>query len=255
GEAALVADGGIEPAIVEDLFQIVEHLGAHAERLTEGPRSKGHDHELLEVEVVVGVLAAVEDIHERHGQVLGVAAAQVAVQRQLDRHGGRMGYGQGNAQHRVGAELVLVGSAVDLDQGAVDVRLFPRVEAVQGRSDFLVDVPDGLLDAATQVARLVSVPEFQRFVRAGAGTAGDGRPPQGAVGKDDFHFQGGVATAIENLTTQDTFNRHGLLAGLAPDPDFSLECGGVTPLWFLLEEEKPKRRYTAALQENKKRNK
>ena len=57
----------------------------------EGRRADGHDHELLEVDVVVGVLAAVEDVHHRHGQDLGVGAAEVAVERQADRRRRRRG--------------------------------------------------------------------------------------------------------------------------------------------------------------------
>ena len=35
GEAALVADGGAQVAVVQHLLEAVEHLGAHAQRLAE----------------------------------------------------------------------------------------------------------------------------------------------------------------------------------------------------------------------------
>ena len=41
-----------------------------------------HDHELLEVDAVVGVRAAVQDVHHRHGQHVRAVAAEVAVERQ-----------------------------------------------------------------------------------------------------------------------------------------------------------------------------
>ena len=46
----------------------MERLGAVAQRLGETRRANRHDHELLEVDVVVGVLAAVDDVHHRHRQ-------------------------------------------------------------------------------------------------------------------------------------------------------------------------------------------
>ena len=56
----------------------MENLGPHAQRLPEGGRAQGHDHEFLEVDGVVGVLAAIDDVHHRHGQGTAVRAAEVA---------------------------------------------------------------------------------------------------------------------------------------------------------------------------------
>src|SRR5262249_61333773 len=83
-----------------------------AQRLMKGVGAQGHDHELLEIDVVVGVLAAVEDVHLRHRQVAGVGAAEVAVQRQADGGRGGVGDGERGAEDRVGAEFALVGGAV-----------------------------------------------------------------------------------------------------------------------------------------------
>ena len=67
-EAALVADRRREAALVEQRLQRVEDLGAHAQALGEGARARRDDHELLEVDRVVGVGAAVDDVQHRHGQ-------------------------------------------------------------------------------------------------------------------------------------------------------------------------------------------
>ncbi len=56
------------------------------------------NHELLKVDGVVGVLAAIDDVHQRHGQNAGIGAAEVAVQWQLNRIGGGMGHSEGNAE-------------------------------------------------------------------------------------------------------------------------------------------------------------
>ena len=131
GEAALVADGRAEVALVQHLLEVVEHLGPHAQGLAEGLGALGDDHELLEVDGVVGVLAAVDDVHQRHGQVAGVGAAEVAVERQADGVGGGLGDGERDAEGGVRAELGLVGGAVEFDQQAVDGDLVERVHAEQ----------------------------------------------------------------------------------------------------------------------------
>ena len=66
GEAALIAHRGRQVAVGEDLLEGVEHLGAVAQRLAEARRPDRQDHELLDIEAVVGVGAAVHDVHHRH---------------------------------------------------------------------------------------------------------------------------------------------------------------------------------------------
>ena len=44
----------------------MKHLNAHAKRVGESRRPHRDDHEFLEVDAIVGVRAAVEDIHQGH---------------------------------------------------------------------------------------------------------------------------------------------------------------------------------------------
>ena len=80
--------------------------------------------------------AAVEDVHHRHRQQVRVGAADVAEERQAGRLGGGLGDGERDAEDRVGAELGLVGRAVEVDHRLVDEALVVGVEAhrAPGRS-------------------------------------------------------------------------------------------------------------------------
>ena len=79
------------PRLLSEALQRVEHLDAPAQRLGEARRADRHDHELLHVDVVVGMRPAVDDVHHRHGQaaarVLGRGARTAACRRR----GGRLG--------------------------------------------------------------------------------------------------------------------------------------------------------------------
>ena len=81
GEAALVTDGRGHAAGVDDLLEGMERLGTVAKGFTEGRSAHRNDHELLQVEVVVGVSTAVDDVHHRDGHLEGTHAAEVAVER------------------------------------------------------------------------------------------------------------------------------------------------------------------------------
>ena len=86
-EAAFVADRGVVAALLEHAFQGVEYLDAPAQRIGERFRSHRHDHEFLKVHIVVGVSAAVEDVHHRRGQNVGAGAAEITVERQAECRG------------------------------------------------------------------------------------------------------------------------------------------------------------------------
>jgi hypothetical protein len=60
----------------------VEDLGAVAERLAEAWRAERHQHEFLQIDGVVGVRAAVDDVHQGNGQLHLPCAAKIAVKRQ-----------------------------------------------------------------------------------------------------------------------------------------------------------------------------
>ncbi len=105
------------PLPFEHGLEVVEDLGAAAEGLGEALGPEGDDHELLDVDVVVGVRAAVEDVHQGDGQDPGVDAAEVAVERQARGDGGGLGGGEADAEDRVGAELPLVLGAVERRSG------------------------------------------------------------------------------------------------------------------------------------------
>ena len=115
-EAALVADAGRQATLLQHPLQRVVRLDAPAQRLAEARRADRHDHELLEVDVVVGVHAAVQDVHHRHRQHVGVGPADVAVERQLQLGRRGPGHGQRHAEDGVGAEAGLVVGAVEVDQ-------------------------------------------------------------------------------------------------------------------------------------------
>ncbi len=198
GEAALVADGRAEVLLLQHGLETVVDLGADAQRLLEAAGADRHDHELLQVDVVVGVLAAVHDVHHRHRQREGVDAADVLVERQLERGGGGVGGRQRDAEDRVGAELGLVRRAVELDEHAVDEALVGGVEPDDLLGDHVVHVVDGGAHALAEVLTRV-VAQLDRLVLAGGGAGGHVGATDRAGLELDLDLDRGVAAGVEDL--------------------------------------------------------
>jgi hypothetical protein len=202
-EAAFVADGGGVALLLEDAFEGVEDFGAPAEGVGEVFSADGHDHELLEVDVGVCVGAAVEDVHHGRGEEAGVDAAEVAVERELEREGRGAGAGHGDGEDGVGSEPGLVLGAVDGDHGGVDEALVGGVHAGEFGGEDGLYVFNGLEDTFAEVVLLVAVAEFDRFVLAGGGSAGDSGAATDAAFEDDVGFDCGVAAGVQNFTRLD----------------------------------------------------
>ena len=107
-KAALVTHCSRQAPSAQNPAQRVIRLGAPAQRLAEGSGADGHDHELLQVDVVVGVLAAVDDVHHRRRQHMSVRPADVPIQRHSSRRRSGVRSSEGHRQHGVRAEPALV---------------------------------------------------------------------------------------------------------------------------------------------------
>ena len=142
-----------EALLLEHRLERVVDLRAPAQRLGEGGRADRRDHELLDVDVVVGVRAAVEDVHHRDGQHVRVRAAEVAEQRQVGRVGGGPGDRERDAEDGVGAEPGLV-RACRRGRSAPGRRAAARSASKPSSSGPISSrtASDGLLDALAAVA-------------------------------------------------------------------------------------------------------
>ena len=193
---------------MEHLLEVVEHLGAHADALVERSGAYGTDHELLECDRGVRVRTAVDDVHHRNGQRLGVRTADITIEGHAEVVGGGAGHGQRHAEDGVGAQLRLGRGAVEGDHGLVDAHLIGDVHADDGRGDHLVDVLHGVEHAFAQVTALVAVTKFERLVLAGRCAARNGSAAECARYSPYFDLDGRIASRVEDLPCMNLYNLH-----------------------------------------------
>src|SRR5579884_3183035 len=195
-EAALVADERREPAFRELLLQRVIDLDAHLQRLCERVRPGRNEHELLQVDRVVRVRAAVDHVEHGNRQGRRLLAAEVAEQRDGRVGGPCLRRGQRDPEDGVRTEAALVRRPVELDQHAVEVLLVRHVEPADRVRDLTVDVRDGRRDALAAPSAS-AVAQLDRLVDAGGRARRDDRPP--ALPGDDLDLDGRVPAGVEHL--------------------------------------------------------
>ena len=80
GKAALITDRRGKAVCPEQLLQSVENLDTPLQSLAERFGADRHDHEFLQIDAVVSVLAAIDDVHHRNRQTMTAETAQILEQ-------------------------------------------------------------------------------------------------------------------------------------------------------------------------------
>ncbi|MNV57135.1 hypothetical protein D3C71_1494510 [compost metagenome] len=179
----------------------MEDFSAGTQRFFEARSANRQDHEFLYVDVVVGMSAAVHDVHHRNRKLLSVESAQVSVQRHIQINSGSAGYSHGYSQDGVSAQLAFVRRSVQGDHSLVDAQLVKSVHADYFRSDDLVNVLNGSQYAFAQVAGFVVVAELNGFVSA-CGSAGRNDGAAFSAGFQVYvNFYSRVAAGVQYLAS------------------------------------------------------
>ena len=173
------------------------------ERLRERRQPGRDEHELLDVEPVVGVGAAVDHVHQGERERPGIRAAQVAEERDPEVVRGGAGAGEGHAEDRVGAQRLLLGRAVELAERAVDQGLVGRVHALDLGGDHALHVAHGLQHPLAAEAPPVVVAKLEGLGAPGRGARRHRRAALGAAVQVHLHLEGGIPAGIENLAGVD----------------------------------------------------
>src|SRR6266850_4344958 len=147
----------------------MKYLRANTQALAKTIRANWHNHELLEVDVIVGVRSAVDDVHHRHRQRACIWSTEIFVERDLKVIRRRACGRKGDRQQRICPQLGLCGTAIERDEHTVDLRLIQRIHTRYLRSDNLVYVMEGFQDAFTGITFLIIVTQFDSLMLTGGG--------------------------------------------------------------------------------------
>lgn len=201
----LVAHIGVVARILERALQRVEDLGAHAQSLGEVQRAYGCDHKFLEVDWIVRMHPAIQDVHHRHRQQRGTGPADIAVKRLMVVRGRGLGRGERNPEDGVGAKPFLVLRAVELAKPLIDAALVAGIKARERLADLAIDRLDRLAHPLAAIA-LAAIAQFVSLMCAGRGPRRHGGAAEGTTRQHHVDLDGRVAAAVENFPADDGRN-------------------------------------------------
>ena len=186
---------------MQNLFQRMVNLGAPTQAFGEALGPHGHNHEFLEVDIVVGMHAAVEDIHHRSGQQMRIRATHIAIQRQFAGLGRSARTSKRRTQHGIRTKISLIGSAIKIDHLGVDGTLVARIHPDKSFGNFLVHMSNGLLHAFAEIAARIAVAQLDSLECAGRSSRRNDRTRKRAIVESDFDFDRRITARVEDFPT------------------------------------------------------
>ena len=202
--ASLVADArNRNMPLLQNDFQRMKDLGAAAEGFFPGWRRHRHDHEFLNVHVVGCMSAAVEDIHHGNRKHISAGPADIAIQADSKRLGGRLCAGKRNAKNGVRPQTALVGGAVQFDQLPIDGGLIKHIFARQRSGNFAVHMRNRPGNALPQIAGSVLIPQFAGFINSSGSAGRHGSASHDAVFQHYIHFNSRISSGVKDFAASD----------------------------------------------------
>mmetsp|Transcript_40715 Transcript_40715/g.68153 ORF Transcript_40715/g.68153 Transcript_40715/m.68153 type:complete len:592 (+) Transcript_40715:461-2236(+) len=215
-EAPLVPHRSNVPCLLQQPLEGVEDLGHPPQPLAEAFGTDRHHHELLEVDLVICVLPAVDDVGHRHWQLevvlVAVEVGDVLPEGDALGQGRCAAAGHGHPQDPVGANLALVRGPVDLHHQLVQLLLVAWVHPDELGTHQRVHRLHRLENAFAHVDLLVAITQLHGLILAGGCPRGDGAAAKHAIVKEDVNLHGRVSTRVEDLPGLHSLD-HGLLLG------------------------------------------
>ena len=150
--------------------------------------------------------AAVEDVHHRNGESVGVLTAEIAIERNVEIVCRGTRAGDGGGKNGVGAQLGLVVRAVSGNHRLVECIDIVGIHTGKRLVDDRIGVVDCLGHALAAKALLVAVAKLKCLKFAGGCAAGGCAGAGDAAAEQDIGLNGGITAGVDDFACDDLFD-------------------------------------------------
>jgi len=189
------------------LLERMKYLGATADGLDQALAPDRHDHEFLEVDRIVGMRAAVDDVHHWRRQHMRSDASHITIERKPARFRGSLGNGQADAENAVGPKATLIFGPVELDHYGIDLSLIFGLEAFDRFGNLAIHRIDGVVHALAAPAALIAVAALHRLARTGRSARWDRGAAEAAILQRHVDLDRRIAATVDHGTGVDVDDR------------------------------------------------
>ena len=200
-KAALITQSSAKALGFQKCLQVMINLCVHAQAFAKGFCTYGHNHELLDIHVVISVLTTVQNVHHGHGQLLRSYAAKIQVQGQTYGRSSGFSHSHGYTQNSICAQTALVRSAIQTNQQLVDFGLSSCFQANNSFCDDVVNIVNCFGNTLAHVAFSITITQLHSLVYTGGCTGGNSSATNSAILQANLNLYGRIAARVQNLTS------------------------------------------------------
>ena len=166
----------------------MEYFGTVTDRFAEGWRADWQNHELLQINAVISMRTAVDDVHHGYRQNKFAGFVQEFVQRYAGFLCSSARGSHGNTQNGVSTNAAFAWSTIQSNHFFVQRSLVVGIHTDDRFANFGIDEVNSVQYTFTQIASFVTVAQFDCFAFAGGGTGGHHRTADDAGCQIHFRF-------------------------------------------------------------------
>ena len=145
------------------------------------------------------MLPAIDDVHHRHWQDMGIYAANIAIERKATCIRRRFRYRKADAQNGIRAQVRFIVGAIQINHDRIDIFLLLGVQFDQGFKNWPVNGLNRLKHALAHIFGHIAIALFNGFIRTCRGARRDCRTAETAVLQHDINFNRRISPAVEDL--------------------------------------------------------
>src|SRR5690606_16611144 len=195
--------------LCKNFFQCLKHLRAF-------PYARGHigafwhNHEFLNGQRIIRMLAAIHDIHhrQRKAESFGlktINGSKILIERNLFLRGSGMRASKRDGQKRVCAKLLFIRRAVKLNHFFVDLAELAYVHSFDCFSNWTIHMPYRPANTLS-CQSLSTVAQLPGFKRTGGSSGWNGSNSLPAPVENDFGFHGWKSARVKNFPRLNFFD-------------------------------------------------
>ncbi len=165
-KTAFIANVCVLTGSFQVFLQSLENFGTHTDSFFNRICRNRHNHKFLNINRVICVFAAVQNVHHWNWQSASHSAAQVTIQRQASFFCLSFSHSQRYCQNSVSAQVAFVFCAVQINHCVINVNLIFCFIASQSVINFVVYIFNSFQNTFAAKAGFVTVTQFYSFVYA-----------------------------------------------------------------------------------------
>ena len=205
-KTAFITNVSVVTGSFKVLLQGVENFSTHTNSFTDRRSANRHNHEFLNVDWVISMLTAVQNIHHRNRQNMSHRTAKVTIKRKFAFFSLSFRNSHRNGENSISTEFAFVFSAIEFNHSFINVDLVIGIKTSQSVINSVINIFNGFQNTFSAKTGFVAITKFNSFVNTGRSAGRNSGTSESTALKNNISLNGRITTRINNFSSMNIYN-------------------------------------------------